>query len=195
MCSNVKLNAQCIADAGPNQNFCCGSVITLSASMSQTFCSCTNYSYVWSPTVGLSNPYIANPTATLSGSITYSVCITAYKNHGCFTFCCSACDYVSYNVTTFCCRLMDVNEANTNAADIKIFPNPGTSKITLQINTQLENAAINIYDINGKIIWQKNEINGTNIIDVNVADLPRGVYFINAVEGDREVYKNKILLE
>jgi gliding motility-associated-like protein len=41
------------------------------------------YSYTWSPSTGLSNPFIADPVATLSDDITYV--LTAYAPAGCAT--------------------------------------------------------------------------------------------------------------
>ncbi len=55
------------ADAGLDQTICSSGIAQLEASGGDT--------YSWWPTTGLSNPDIANPVATLSSSITYSVTI------------------------------------------------------------------------------------------------------------------------
>jgi len=53
------------ANAGPDQEVCAGASTTLNAS--------GGVSYTWSPTTGLSDPAIPNPTVTPTGPITYTV--------------------------------------------------------------------------------------------------------------------------
>jgi len=64
----VSVEEAIIADAGLNQTICSSGIAQLEASGG------TNYS--WSPTTGLSDPNIANPVATLSASITYTVTVS-----------------------------------------------------------------------------------------------------------------------
>jgi len=56
------------ADAGSDISVCDGQSASLSASGGN--------SYVWSPTTGLSNPNIANPTVTPTSTTTYTVTVT-----------------------------------------------------------------------------------------------------------------------
>lgn len=196
ICGSFKLNAQCNIYTSPNQTFCCGpAVVQLTAALTSTYCNCTNYSYVWSPTVGLSNPYIANPTATVNANTNYVVCITAYRKPPCTAVCCVVCQTVSIYVNGSCCRVTGLSEPTANLTDIKIFPNPAKSNITIDINTALNNSDIFIYDVSGRIVWQKNAVMGKDKIDVSVSDLPRGIYFIKVLQQDKEVYNNKIILE
>ncbi|MBP7238758.1 MAG: gliding motility-associated C-terminal domain-containing protein [Saprospiraceae bacterium] len=59
-------------DAGPDTNVCDpGGLLTLMGSITPT-----SIFYQWSPSSGLSNPYILNPTANITGPITYT--LTAY---------------------------------------------------------------------------------------------------------------------
>ncbi len=59
---------------------CPGSTVQLNANVSGG-CPGATFTYSWVPTTGLSNPNIANPTALISGGITYTVTVTG----GCFT--------------------------------------------------------------------------------------------------------------
>ncbi|MBI3511662.1 MAG: gliding motility-associated C-terminal domain-containing protein [Bacteroidetes bacterium] len=59
---------------------CPGTTLQLTASVSGG-CPGATYNYSWSPTTGLSNPNIANPTALVSTAITYTVTTSG----GCFT--------------------------------------------------------------------------------------------------------------
>lgn len=57
-----------IANAGPDLEGCINQPLALNAS--------GGVSYLWSPTTGLSNPSIANPTATIDAPTTYTVTVT-----------------------------------------------------------------------------------------------------------------------
>lgn len=59
---------------------CPGDMMQLNASVSGG-CPGATFQYLWSPATGLSNPNIANPVATLSTNITYTVTASG----GCFT--------------------------------------------------------------------------------------------------------------
>jgi len=59
---------------------CPGDTVQLNASVSGG-CPGATFTYSWTPTAGLSNPNIANPTAIISGPTTYTVTVTG----GCFT--------------------------------------------------------------------------------------------------------------
>lgn len=192
----TKVNAQCIANAGNDQTINCpGGAVTLSASISATLCNCTNYSYQWTPTVGLSSPNNATTTASPNTTTVYKVCITAYKNHGCITTCCVACDSVVVNVNNSGCRLMNVNSSSKQLADIKAYPNPAKNFINVDVNENLKDAEISIYDVNGRVVWQKTKISDKVKLTVDVSAFSKGVYFLKAVENNKEIYKDKILIE
>jgi len=60
-----------------NANICPGSSTTLGSSVSNAVGTIT---YAWSPTTGLDNSTISNPTATLSSTLTYTITITDADN-------------------------------------------------------------------------------------------------------------------
>jgi gliding motility-associated-like protein len=70
-------SAQCnyTVSATPNTAFCDNLTVQLNASISGT--PPTNPIYSWSPTTGLNNPNIANPTATVTGTTTYTVQVSS----------------------------------------------------------------------------------------------------------------------
>lgn len=59
-------------DAGSNQIVCLNSTVQIGTSPPET-----GYSYSWSPATGLNNPNIAEPTATVTDTITYTVTVTS----------------------------------------------------------------------------------------------------------------------
>ena len=72
-CVTVNVNGSITANAGNDISICNGTSATLNASGGTT--------YRWSPSAGLSNPNIANPTVNISSPTTY--CVTVTDNNGC----------------------------------------------------------------------------------------------------------------
>lgn len=69
----VRVNALPIIDAGPDQNACMNAETQLVATGANT--------YSWAPSIGLSNPNLANPIAMLSSTTTFTV--TGTDEYGC----------------------------------------------------------------------------------------------------------------
>jgi hypothetical protein len=192
-----KSNAQCNVDAGPDLSICCpGGSVIIGVSASATICSCTNYAYQWTPTVGLSSPNNLTTTASPSSTTVYTLCMTAYKKNGCAIFCCQACDVVTVTVNNSCCRLVHPGSATGKyAASINIFPNPAQTSLNVEMGISLVNGSIQIFDVNGKMVWQKKEVTEKNKLSIDVSTLPRGIYFLKAYDQNAEVYNNRIVLE
>ncbi|MFN5793752.1 MAG: GEVED domain-containing protein [Bacteroidota bacterium] len=68
----VTVNPLPTANAGQNVSICSGASTNLSASTNAS-----NASFLWTPSVGLSNTTIANPTANPSQTTTYTVVVTS----------------------------------------------------------------------------------------------------------------------
>ncbi|WPP49324.1 PKD-like domain-containing protein [Catalinimonas niigatensis] len=64
-----------VAHAGDDQTICQGSPVTLGGSPSASGGS-GNYTYLWSPAIGLNDPTLPNPTATLTFNRTYTLRVT-----------------------------------------------------------------------------------------------------------------------
>ena len=64
-----------VANAGPDQYICTGSSVVIGGTPAAGG-GTEPYSYSWSPTTGLSNPNIANPTASPTVTTTYTLTVT-----------------------------------------------------------------------------------------------------------------------
>ena len=64
-------NAEMV-DAGPNMIGCVGDIVQIGATPMQT-----GYTYLWEPSIGLDNPNIAQPMATILDNVTYTLTLTA----------------------------------------------------------------------------------------------------------------------
>lgn len=73
-------NTGCIppqVDAGSNLSICSGQQVQLGGQPSASGGSSSNYSYVWSPAGGLSDPFSANPLASPEITTTYTLTVSA----------------------------------------------------------------------------------------------------------------------
>ena len=66
-----------------------------------------------------------------------------------------------------------VSEINT--VGISVFPNPATDKIKIESPVSLDNSAVEIYSISGKLVI-KTSLNSKS--EINISNLPNGIYII-----------------
>ena len=64
-----------------------------------------------------------------------------------------------------------------NGNKIKVYPNPASSVLNIEIQETTECDYLTIYDIFGRLIKQT-DVNGQKVIRVDISDLKRGVYFL-----------------
>ena len=69
-------------------------------------------------------------------------------------------------------NLLSTNEFFSN--NFTIYPNPATDIVNISKNSAIEITAINISDINGRIVKQV----ATNVEAISVSDLSPGIYFV-----------------
>ena len=76
-----------------------------------------------------------------------------------------------------------------HTTDLKTFPNPTVDVIQVAFETTQKDAALNLYDINGRLLLQKT-IHDLGIqqhtIDLNALNLVQGTYFIEIQDGDQK---------
>lgn len=78
-------------------------------------------------------------------------------------------------VKSNCYEVTTLNISDFNQAGFKLFPNPVTSKLTIEL-TDFNNAVLDVITINGKSIFKTN-IN-KNRFTTNVSQLASGIYFV-----------------
>lgn len=189
--------AQCTVDAGPNISFCCGGQTdTLRGHFWDTLCPCTNKLYQWTPTVGLSNPNSLTTAVTPTGTTVYTLCATAFQKNqfgACKVVCCQACDQVTVSVNNSCCRITGIQAASLSSG-IKVYPSPAKNLLVVEI-ANLKSDQIQMYDINGKLILRETTNDKQSRYEMNVGNLSRGIYILKIMEGERELSKQKVILE
>jgi hypothetical protein len=80
----------------------------------------------------------------------------------------------------------DMNNIQVN--DILFYPNPVKDNLFIQIKTNIDK--VEIYDFLGKQVLSKN-INGEK--EINIRDLPKGIYFVNVLSKDKVIGNSKIV--
>jgi len=77
---------------------------------------------------------------------------------------------------------------------ISIYPNPANSMVTIQLNSNNEDATlsqIKLYDIFGRVIMSLSA-NGTSFL-IDVSKSPKGIYFIEASGSETKYYQKLII--
>lgn len=84
------------------------------------------------------------------------------------------------------------------ALEVKLIPNPASTDLDIELSDNFIGKTVNIelYDIMGKkhILKQSIHINGeTKTTHLNLAELPKGMYFVNVITEDFTIYKSKLI--
>lgn len=77
-------------------------------------------------------------------------------------------------------------------SSIKTYPNPTNGSFTIQLNN-ISNASINIYDLLGKKVYQKININESLEV-VNRNRFKPGIYLIKVIDSNQKIYHNKLII-
>ena len=74
---------------------------------------------------------------------------------------------------------------------IRLYPNPTTDFLNIQVATQTANVRSQIIDLTGRVLWVGDLDNGDNIIHVN--HLAAGVYYLTVLQGDGKMITEKFV--
>lgn len=89
-------------------------------------------------------------------------------------------------------RTVAINQLSTNAR-VKIFPNPTTGPVTIEMTNLSPQAIIEVYDFLGKRIFTETLLNKNSSIRID--DLNSGIYQLRISCQGQPVYQNKIVKE
>ncbi len=144
-----------------------GQTVTLNASGANT--------YSWSPSTGLSASTGANVNASPTTTTTYTVNGTDANN-------CTS----SQTVTV----MLAAAGISRGSNQQKIFfqPNPAHNEVNISL---LLNSTVKLYDMTGKLVFQKDLPAGVSLIIVE--QLPKGVYTAEVISGDEKFYSKLVL--
>lgn len=87
----------------------------------------------------------------------------------------------------------EMTEIGASFATVEVSPVPTKDVLTVAYQaTTSENMTLNIYDVTGKIILQKEYISdeGSNVFSIDLSTQVAGVYFIQLTNGTQQITKN-----
>jgi len=102
--------------------------------------------------------------------------------------------YPNYNLgvdTTLCDTLINSISNLDKTDEILIYPNPTTGIIELKMKNEMQNSAIDIYNLYGKKLITK-KLNWPQDI-ININDYPDGIYFISLINTGNKYFSKKII--
>lgn len=93
-------------------------------------------------------------------------------------------------------RGTSVKNVASNENGLVIFPNPANDKVSVMVNaTNSNNAQVNIIDIKGAIVKSMDNklVSGVNVMELSVADLPKGMYFVQVTSNEGTITKKLVI--
>ncbi len=92
-------------------------------------------------------------------------------------------------------RKLNVNATTTNVEEVvvnthKLFPNPAANELNVSFETAVNDAIVNVVDVQGRVIISEN-INGTNFHQIDVTNLSNGIYMV-VINADGKTSTEKI---
>jgi hypothetical protein len=89
-----------------------------------------------------------------------------------------------------CPLITGVSEFTSDNRQITVYPNPNTGQFKIETGSS-EKQNLQIFDINGKLVLNKNISGNTNI---DVSNLTEGIYTIN-ITGSKDVINKKLVIQ
>jgi hypothetical protein len=129
--------------------------------------------YTWNNNPSTANVLTVSPLSTTLYTVTGS-------QAGCSK---SATIAITVNA---CVGLSEQNSSSNSA--IQIFPNPSNGEFMLVTEKKI---SISIFDVNGKIIYEKELLQGTHKIDLN--EFANGSYFLKTSDGENK--QSRVLIK
>jgi hypothetical protein len=89
-----------------------------------------------------------------------------------------------------------VGLASTEKYVAKVFPNPASSQITVQLSDELSSSAnVEVIDLAGRILQKSMVPDHTTLINLNISNLPPGIYLVRIASADRTMITQKWIKE
>lgn len=143
-----------------------------------------HYGYSWSPATGLSCTDCAEPEFNAGTSGTHEIYVTIYDSISTL----SSTDTV-YVVADYC----DGIDENNRYARLNVYPNPSEGKYFIEPSFSSSNTFdLSLRSIQGQEVMSKNYSNEGSRLELDIRDMPAGIYFIYLTDGKAE-FMNKIV--
>lgn len=107
--------------------------------------------------------------------------------------CCSY-DWKAQEATANDALILDENFV---VEKLKLFPNPTSGELNIQLNTDSEEPAfVQVYSLDAKLVSERQAVNTTNssITTINLSHLPQGIYYVELVQGE-QIIRERIIVQ
>lgn len=92
------------------------------------------------------------------------------------------------SASTASTTVSSIEEPNLSTLSINVFPNPTTDLLQIEIyHSSVDLLTVSINDIGGKLVYQGNYSNVTNLIGINTTDYAVGTYIMTLTNTKKEV--------
>ena len=81
---------------------------------------------------------------------------------------------------------------NDEKVELSVYPNPATDNVTIELSNVIDNPQLRIIDVSGSVVRQHQGISN-NQINMDVSDLPRGIYIVELRGRNSELFKTKLI--
>jgi hypothetical protein len=101
-----------------------------------------------------------------------------------------------YTTPIGCEQVIGIVEINNDIESLNIYPNPASDQITIEFDlAETKNTSMEIKNVLGQTIKKDNSdfFVGTNNIKIDVSKLPKGLYFVQLVNGSTQVTQKFII--
>lgn len=80
-----------------------------------------------------------------------------------------------------------------NNLTFSIYPNPNNGEFSIQLNENFGNGEIKIYDVTGKIVFKKEILNASTLINVSINEMNSGFYMVYVDNGNLNGVKKLVI--
>ena len=95
-----------------------------------------------------------------------------------------------------CFRLNPATSISETAKEtsLKLFPNPATTELNVQLNSNETNKKIEVIDLLGKKVFTKTVSNNSSNFKINTTNYKPGIYFVSVTSNNKAVRTEKIVI-
>lgn len=123
---------------------------------------------------------------------TYGLHIS-YKNLNTTSTATVSVDYVKIKIYyTNGARIMSQERHATVISDVmNVYPNPVTDNLNIRMESDLVNAEVKIFNLNGQLVYENNHVDlkANEPFQISVAALPKGIYLLQAISTENRFTK------
>jgi hypothetical protein len=159
---------------GTDTMVCAGSTVTLSAGAGYDSYSWSNLATTSATTVDSSTAHVGAGTLKVYVNVTKGACSATSD---------------TINITfTICTGLIEYS----NNSSIRLFPNPTTGLVNVEVNGIDGNAIMKVYSIQGQEVFNK-ELNGNIKTELDLTGLSKGIYLIKITNEKTNILSKLII--